>query len=276
MRRPAMASIDGSVPFPSIRCFRSISSSATLCLPRLPPAWDGLTILHLTDLHFCGTPDKAFFRHVIERCRDWEPDLVALTGDVVDSYKHHRWIVPLLGRLRWRLGAFAVMGNHDAYHDAALVRRRLGRIGFRVLGNGWEKLEVQGETLAVVGHEGPWFRPAPDLTDCPRDVFRLCLSHTPDNIRWAQRHGMDLMLAGHNHGGQIRFPLFGSLFVPSLFTPPLRLRHLRRRAPTLLHVSRGLAGQQPLRFNCRPEVTRFVLKPTKRPSISAPEWGRRA
>src|SRR5437660_3380206 len=76
----------------------------TLRLPRLPAAWDGLTILHLTDLHFCGTPDRNFYRHVLDRCRAWgEPDLVAVTGDVVDGKRHHRWVVPLLGRLRWRV-----------------------------------------------------------------------------------------------------------------------------------------------------------------------------
>jgi predicted MPP superfamily phosphohydrolase len=236
----------------------------TLRLPRLPAALDGLTILHLTDLHFCGTPDRAFFRHVMDRCRDWEPDLIALTGDIVDSNKHHRWIMPLLSRLRWRHGAFAVMGNHDSYHDAKLVRRRLHRIGFRVLGNGWEKLDLSGETLTVIGHEGPWFRPAPDMSGCPADGFRLCLSHTPDNIPWARRHGIDLMLAGHNHGGQIRFPLFGSLFVPSIYSRRYDCGTFDE-APTLLHVSRGLAGQQPLRFNCRPEVTKFVLKPALLP-----------
>jgi predicted MPP superfamily phosphohydrolase len=237
----------------------------TLVMPRLPAACDGLTVLHLTDLHFCGTPDKAFFRHVIERCRDWDPDIIALTGDIVDTHKHHRWILPVLGRLRWRLGAYAIMGNHDFYHDAKPVRRRLHRLGFRVIGNAWETLEVQGQTLAVVGHEGPWFRPAPDLTGCPADAFRLCLSHTPDNIRWAQRNGIDLMLAGHNHGGQIRFPLFGSLFVPSFYSRRYDCGTFHEE-PTLLHVSRGLAGQHPLRFNCRPEVTRFVLRPAQRPA----------
>jgi predicted MPP superfamily phosphohydrolase len=229
-----------------------------LRLPRLPAAWDGLSILHLTDLHLCGTPDRAFYRLVLDRCRAWEPDLLAVTGDIVDSHRHHRWVVPLLGRLRWRIAAFAILGNHDYWHDPALVRRRLRRLGMRVLPNTWEVLEVRGQPLVVVGHEGPWFRPGPDLSACPSGTFRLCLSHTPDNIRWAQRNEIDLMLAGHNHGGQIRLPVFGSIFVPS--------RYGRRfdcgtfsEPPTLLHVSRGLAGQHPLRFNCRPEVTRIVL-----------------
>ena len=54
-------------------------------MPRLPAAWDGLSILHLTDLHLCGTPDREFYRHVLDVCAGWHPDLVALTGDVVDT-----------------------------------------------------------------------------------------------------------------------------------------------------------------------------------------------
>jgi predicted MPP superfamily phosphohydrolase len=90
-------------------------------------------------------------------------------------------------------------------------------------------------------------------------LFRLCLSHTPDNIRWAQRHGVDLMLSGHNHGGQIRLPLFGSLFVPSRYSRRFDCG-LFWQPPTLLYVSRGLAGKEPLRYNCRPEITRLVLR----------------
>lgn len=239
---------------------------APVYLPRLPEAWDGLTILHLTDLHFCGTPDRSFHERVIERCRDWgTPDLVAVTGDIVDSDWHYRWIIPVLGRLRWRHAAYAILGNHDGYRDPPQVRRRLQRLGMRVLGNTLEQTELRGEPLVVLGHEGPWFRPAPDLSGCPEGVFRFCLSHTPDNIAWARRHNIDLMLAGHNHGGQIRFPLVGSVLVPS--------RHSRRYdcgtfhvGPTVLHVSRGLAGQHPLRYCCRPEVGWFVLRSGKAPS----------
>jgi predicted MPP superfamily phosphohydrolase len=245
---------------PGNQCFQVEFRELTLRLLRLPPAWDGLTILHLTDLHLCGTPGRPFYQQVFDLCLGaGEPDLVAITGDVVDSFHHHRWIVPLLGRLRWRVGAFAVLGNHDKYHDPALVRRRLQRINITVLGNAWQQIDVHGEPLVVIGQEMPWFRPGPDLSDCPRGPFRLCLSHTPDMIGWARRQQVDLMLAGHVHGGQIRVPVLGSLFVPS--------RKSRRydcgtffEPPTLMYVSRGLAGREPLRYNCRPEVTRITLR----------------
>ncbi|HEY7312986.1 MAG TPA: metallophosphoesterase [Gemmataceae bacterium] len=232
----------------------------TICLPRLPAAWDGLTILHLSDLHLKGTPDRDYFRFVMDRCADWQPDLIAVTGDIADSMHHMRWIVPVLGRLRWRIAAFAILGNHDHWFDPPFIRRRLRRLGMNVLANSWQQIDVRGEPLVVIGHEGPWLKPAPDLRDCPPEPFRLCLSHTPDNIRWARRAGIDLMLSGHVHGGQIRFPLFGSVLLPSVYGRRYDCG-VFDEAPTLLHVSRGLSGDHPLRYLCRPEVTRLTLRP---------------
>jgi predicted MPP superfamily phosphohydrolase len=244
---------------PGNEIFKVDFTERVLRLPRLPAAWDGLTILHLTDLHFFGTPDRVFYQEVMQRCREWDPDLVALTGDFVDSPYYHRWILPVLGWLRWRVGCFAVLGNHDSWYEPERVSRRLRRLGIDVLVNSWKELQLHGQSLAVVGHQGPWFGPPPDLNDCPEGTFRLCLSHTPDNMAWAKKNQIDLMLAGHVHGGQIRFPIIGSVLVPSI--------HSRRydcgvfhEPPTVLHVSRGLSGQHPLRYNCRPEVTKLVLR----------------
>jgi predicted MPP superfamily phosphohydrolase len=245
----------------------------TLRLPRLPAAWEGLTVLHLTDLHLNGTPDRDWFRFVMDRCAGWQPDLVAVTGDVADSFYHMRWIVPVLGRLRWRLAAFAILGNHDHWYDPPLIRRRLRRVGMRVLANSWEQIEVRGEPLVVVGHEGPWLRPAPDLKACPEGPFRLCLSHTPDNIRWSRAHDIDLMLSGHVHGGQVRVPVFGSLLVPSAYGRRYDCGTFDE-SPTLLHVSRGLSGEHPLRYRCRPEVVLLTLRQANGPALHGVEKGR--
>jgi predicted MPP superfamily phosphohydrolase len=128
-----------------------------------------------------------------------------------------------------------------------------------VLQNCWQQIDVRGHPMLVIGHEGPWFQPAPNLAACPENIFRLLLSHTPDNISWAQKNQIDLMLTGHVHGGQIRLPLIGSLFVPSRYSRKYDCGTFFKD-PTVMHVSRGLAGQHPLRYNCRPEVTRIVLR----------------
>src|SRR5207249_175782 len=90
----------------------------TLRLPELPPAWDGLTILQLSDLHLCGTPDRKFYDSVIQHClADGVPHLLAITGDLVDTDMHHRWLLPLLRPLRWKEAAFAILGNHDVWYN---------------------------------------------------------------------------------------------------------------------------------------------------------------
>jgi predicted MPP superfamily phosphohydrolase len=97
------------------------------------------------------------------------------------------------------------------------------------------------------------------MASAPADAFRLLLSHTPDNIQWARRHKIDLMLAGHNHGGQIRLPLFGPVYSPSVYGA-----HYASGAfwesPTLMYVSRGISGKVPLRWNCLPELSRLTLR----------------
>jgi hypothetical protein len=120
-------------------------------------------------------------------------------------------------------------------------------------------LEVRGEPLVVIGSEYPWLRPAPQLDNCPVEPFRLFLSHTPDNIAWARRQRVDLMLCGHVHGGQIRFPVLGSVVVPSQYGRRYDCG-VFYEPPTVLHVSRGVGGEHPLRFNCRPEITRLTLQ----------------
>src|SRR5262249_1945053 len=110
---------------PGNQIFQVEFSERTLTLPRLPEALDGLTILHLSDLHMCGTPDRVFFQYVIDRCNEWNPELVAVTGDITDGKWHHRWIGPTLGRLRWQVGAFAILGNHDFWHVPDMIRQQL-------------------------------------------------------------------------------------------------------------------------------------------------------
>lgn len=246
------------LPFNGI--FQVEFTTLTIELANLPKAWDGLTLLQLSDLHFFGTPSRDFYECIVRRClAEGVPDLLLITGDIIDEDKFIAWIEPVLGSLRWNVGAFAILGNHDWWHDFAGVRRQLQALGIHTVSNKWEQLEIRGHTMTVIGHEGPWFRPGPDLSSCPAGEFRLLLSHTPDNIGWAKRNLVALMLSGHNHGGQIRVPLFGSIFVPSKYSRRYDMGTFFE-PPTVLHVNRGLSGKEPIRFRCRPQVTRIVLK----------------
>jgi predicted MPP superfamily phosphohydrolase len=240
--------------------FRVDFTTLTLAVPGLPAAWDGLTVLHLSDLHFYGTPGREYYEFVVRRCvADGTPDLLVLSGDVIDGQEYLDWIEPILSPMTWNVAALAILGNHDWWQDFAGVRKRLAALGMHVIGNRWQALDVRGEPLVAVGHEGPWFRPPPDLAGCPAG-FRLLVSHTPDNIGWARRHDCRLMLSGHNHGGQIRLPLIGSMFVPSRYSRRYDMGTFHE-PPTVLHVNRGLAGKEAIRFRCHPQVTRITLRP---------------
>jgi predicted MPP superfamily phosphohydrolase len=230
----------------------------TYRLPRLPANWDRLSILHISDLHFTGTIGVEYFERVIEHANALDCDLVAVTGDIVDRPWCYEWVPHLLGRLRSRHGAYAILGNHDSWQDHQRIRRDLVAAGLRVLSGRWELIRVKGQPLAIAGTEWPWMGRLPNLAAAPADAFRLLLSHTPDNAPWAARQQFDLMLAGHNHGGQVRLPVIGPVFMPSRYG-----RRFDQGAfqigPTLLHVSRGVSGKHPYRFGCMPEITKLVL-----------------
>ncbi len=239
--------------------FRVEFTTLRLTFPGLPAAWRGLTILHLSDLHLYGTPALLHYQLLMRRAMaDGVPDLVVLSGDIIDGDEYLAWVEPILKELSWAVAAVAILGNHDWWQDAAAVRTRLTAGGFHVIGGTHEVIDVRGEPLVAVGHEGPWFRPGPDVSNLP-DGFRLLVSHSPDNIAWARRHGFRLMLSGHNHGGQIRVPVVGSLFVPSWYSRRYDAGTFHE-PPTVLHVTRGIAGKEPIRFRCPPQVTRLVLE----------------
>jgi predicted MPP superfamily phosphohydrolase len=240
--------------------FRIDITDLSLALPNLPAEWEGLTLLVLSDLHFHGTPSRLYFERILDELESGpRSDLVCLLGDYVDTDSHHEWIKPLLGRLNAREAKLAILGNHDIFHDPERVRRELAAIGCRVLGNGWQEITIRGVRCLAVGNEGPWFTPGPDLSGAPSGLFRLVLSHTPDNFYWGVANSVGLMLCGHVHGGAIRVPLIGPIFVPSVFGRRFDSGVFALKETTMV-VSRGISGREPLRLRCNPQVIRITLR----------------
>lgn len=227
-------------------------------LPRLPAALDGLSILHLTDLHLNGTPDRSFFEWACERCVEQRADLVVMTGDVMDHLGVVDWLPTTLGRLTGAapLGCCFVLGNHDVHVAEQAMRDAMTAIGWESLAGRAVTKAWRGETILLAGSERPWAGVDPPLDGEAGEgaALRILLSHAPHLVRRARRQRVDLVLAGHLHGGQIRWPLLGPLaggrFHGGLFDLP----------PTILHVSRGLGQMSPYRWRCRPEVTKLVLR----------------
>jgi predicted MPP superfamily phosphohydrolase len=243
---------------PGNEAFRLCLREWDVAIAGLPEALSGLHIVQLSDLHLAPCFQPRYFERVIDACRGWHADLVFLTGDVVEDDAATAWIEPLLRPLQARLGKFAILGNHDAQYDPQAIVRALGRAGFETLEGDWTAIEVDGATIALGGTAAPW---GPDLDPraMPPADFRIVLSHSPDRFYRAVRWGIDLMFAGHNHGGQIRLPLVGPVFMPSRYSRRFD-RGFFRRNRTLMYVSEGIAGMHPVRYGCPPEVTRFVLR----------------
>lgn len=245
---------------PGNDAFRVEVAEKTYRLPTLPAECDGLSVLHLSDLHFGGPIEPIFFERITELALSLEPHLVVFSGDLLDDMRCVEWLPRTLGRLQAPLGCYFVLGNHDWYLDPATIRQHLTDLGWHDVAGRHVELSWQGRRLIVSGTEVPWMGEHPDLTGIPTDeAFHILVSHTPDHIRWAQAHGVDVMLAGHVHGGQVVLPLLGPIYVPSIYGTRFAGGAFWE-PPTLLHVSRGISGRHPLRWRCRPEVTRLLLR----------------
>ncbi len=244
--------------------------SKTFAFPQLPVAFDGYRISQLSDLHFTGRIGPAYFQRVFEQCMAWQPDMIVITGDLLDKPKCLDWIEPLLGRLRAPDGVYFILGNHDRrIKDEVALRQRLERAGM-VNSNG-RYLSVErssGERRArlwVAGNELPWYAGAEGLVStgslrqADTDDFFIALSHSPDQWPWAKQVGFDLMLAGHTHGGQVRLPVIGPILAPSRYG----VRYASGEfdlGGLALQVSRGVSGAEPLRWNCPPELCQLTLR----------------
>lgn len=240
-------------------------TAKSLALASLDSRLENLTIAHLSDLHFTGKLTRAYFDFVIDRVNEMQADVVIITGDIVDTDECIAWIPETLGRLQARCGKFFILGNHDKrVTDVPALRRTIADCGFIDLGSRCEHVTIDGCEVLLAGTERPWFGAPPDVP--PRSVsregtpiLRILLSHSPDQIPWARRHDFDLMLAGHTHGGQIRLPIIGPIVAPSHFGVKYA-SGVFYESPTLVHVSRGVSGLDPIRINCPPEVTKITLR----------------
>jgi predicted MPP superfamily phosphohydrolase len=249
--------------------------SIEIPLARLPSAWDGLTIVQLSDFHYDDRFSVVPIRKAIEMVKQLRPDLIVLTGDFVtmpllfkvfhNSQQAARVAEPcavLLGQLSAPLGVFAVLGNHDVLTDPDFIVESLQSKGMQVLRNRSVPLEREGKRLWLAGLDSA-LNGHPDLEltmhGVPGQEAVVLLVHEPDYARRVARYAVDLQLSGHSHGGQIVIPLVGAPYLP-----PLARRYPRglyRLGPLTLYTNVGLGTiYTPARWNCPPEITFIKLR----------------
>lgn len=257
-------------------------SEAVISLPDLPPEFDGLKVLLVTDLHMGPFVSPAGLRRAFDRLLGLSPELVFIGGDTitgrVGEFAPH---AALFGKIARFAPTFAVLGNHDHYSgDPEALIRCIDATGVRVLHNRAVHLTRGAAALRLAGVDDLYCG-APDLDAAVgklppaagrsgepagaassgesrlRTVPTILLSHNPDIFFAARRRGVSLVLSGHTHGGQIRFPSGRVLVRMSRY----RLDEGHYVAPgAQLIVSRGMgATGLPLRIGCSPEAVFLTL-----------------
>ncbi len=253
--------------------FRSATGPAEVTevpvrLERLPPALSGFTLAQITDLHVGPTIGEREVRRVVDQVNALRPDVVAVTGDLVDgSVEELRRAVEHLGRLEARHGVFFVTGNHEYYSGVGAWLDELRRLGVRVLRNERVAVGDAGASFDLAGIDDYGARGmgnghGPDLSRAlaGRDPDRglVLLAHQPRGVGEGVRAGVELQISGHTHGGQIApfnlvvgavFPYFRGLY-----------RHEEPERAGQIFVSRGTGyWGPPLRLGSPPEIAKIVL-----------------
>ncbi len=242
-------------------------------VPHLPPAFQGLRIAHLTDLHFGKLVPLSLIRWVVDRTNRLGADLIVCTGDYVHDYDTTEsidFVWPVLAELRAPMGVYAVLGNHDHWADfnrSLFWLRKSGQDCYKKA----HRLEKGGDALWL-GGAGDAYEDdhGIDLAfdGVPDQACKICLAHNPDTVDAVYQTRVDLFLCGHTHGGQIWMPILNRPFSDRQL--PVRNKDyvsgFISSAHQRLFISRGIGwAVLPIRFNCPPEIA--VLELTAAPAI---------
>jgi predicted MPP superfamily phosphohydrolase len=179
---------------------------------RLPPSFDGVRLVFLSDVHAGLFYSRRRVRELVDRVNGLEPDILVLGGDNVGGHTGGgRAFYPEAARFSARLACVAVLGNHDVWEGAEAARRGLAEAGFRVLDNDTLDVSLHGDNICIAGLADLWTG-TPDVASLAGAVrpgtFAVLVTHNPDVLDTAlpATPGVwDLALAGHLHGGQLVF-----------------------------------------------------------------------
>lgn len=239
----------------------------------LPDAFDGYRIAQVSDLHnaeFGGGNQR-----LLDMLREAEPDMIAITGDLIDSRKTNIAVALAFAEEAVRIApCYYVSGNHEArVPEYRELKAGLEAAGVTVLDDARVEIEISGKSITIIGVNDPSFLAdylTSDAAVMDRKIselssedasFTILLSHRPELFDTYAAHDMDLVLTGHAHGGQFRLPLIGGLIAPNQGLFPKYDDGLYSEGNTNMIVSRGLGNSIiPFRFNNRPEVVLIELK----------------
>lgn len=248
-------------------------NTCTVRSGKLPESFSGYRIAHVSDLHNAEMGDDN--GKLLALLREAEPDIIAITGDLIDSRRTDIGIaLQFAGEAAKIASCYYVTGNHEARISGySELRSGLAELGVIVLEGERVELEKNGEVIALLGVDDPSFQTSYLFGDAEAvmkvelqalidesDAYTVLLSHRPELFDTYVESGIDLALSGHAHGGQFRLPFIGGLAAPNQGFFPKYDAGLYTSGGTDMVVSRGIGNSIiPLRFNNRPEVVLIEL-----------------
>lgn len=239
-----------------------------LTFPDLPPAFDGLTILHVSDVHAGQFMEREQMQEVVARANAQHADLVLQTGDMIDyAPSYIPQYVRAFRDLSAPLGVITCLGNHDLYTGADRVIKGVRDAGQTLVRGTTHLIERDGSTLALAGIDDPdnWVYDDPQtvavdrvLRTVPAGAFTILLAHRPGAFDTARQRGVPLTLSGHIHGGQIAIPLVG-WSAGQLITKYVAGHFASGGSQLYVSCGIGVVGV-PIRVFVPPELAVFTLR----------------
>lgn len=234
--------------------------------PEIPEGFDGFRIVQVSDLH--NTEFGENNEKLLQMLRAAEPDIIAITGDLVDSRRTDLKVAIDFLREAVKIApCYYVTGNHESrIEEFAELEKQMIEIGVILLRNDSCLLEREGDRLQLMGVDDCSFHPESNgnlqVLAMEAEIYRMqsknytvLLSHRPELAVVYDRYDVDMVLCGHAHGGQFRLPLIGGLYAPDQGFFPKFTAGIYEMTDMTMVVSRGLGNSAfPLRFNNRPEI----------------------
>lgn len=246
----------------------------TISSEDLPAAFSGFRIVQVSDLH--NTQIGRDNEKLLSMIRDAEPDIIVITGDLIDSWRTDIDVAVEFAEDAVEIApCYFVTGNHEArVLEYSMLKEKLIKIGVTVLDDTALTYNQQDAYISLIGINDPSFQTdylLGDEENCIKNtlnsidlessVFQLLLSHRPEFFQTYVECGIDLVLSGHAHGGQFRFPIIGGVYAPNQGLFPEYDAGLYTDGDTNMIISRGIGNSIfPFRFNNRPEVIVITLE----------------
>ena len=246
----------------------------TISSSKLPQSFDGYRIAHVSDLH--NTEMGKDNEKLLAMLRDAAPDMIAITGDLVDSRNTDIEVALQFVREAVKIApCYYVTGNHEArISEYDELKEAMEAAGVTVLKDAQTEISLTGEFITLIGVNDPSYQTDYLFGDAKtvmntkleelhteQDRFTILLSHRPELFDTYADHGIDLVLSGHAHGGQFRLPFIGGLVAPNQGLFPEYDAGIYTEGNTNMLVSRGVGNSiLPFRINNRPEVILIELQ----------------